>query len=266
MDNYCDKGGFVGELGLSLLVQVGRAKLLFDTGATGSFLNNARRLGIDLSDLGEVVLSHGHYDHSGGVAALYALLSDSPPPLFAGRGYDVRRFAVSATERRSIGLPFEARPAGMPEPILIERAERLEEGVFVLPRADMIDGSEIPSRFRTLSGGVEAQDDFSDELALAVIEEGGLTVISGCAHRGIVNIVRAALLAFPGIPLKAVVGGFHFSEADEAGMRQTAEALAALKPEKIFCSHCTGVRGFAALAAALPGKISWLACGASVTI
>lgn len=266
MDNYCDSGGFRGELGLSLLVDAGGKRVLFDTGATGGFLENARRLGLDLASVDEVVLSHGHYDHSGGLAALYAALASSPPPLFAGQGYDTTRFAVSAIEHRSIGFPFAERPAGMPSPTLVDSVLRLEEGIFVLPRADIVDGSAIPSRFRKLSKGGEVQDDFSDELALAVVEEGAISVISGCAHRGIVNIVRAALSAFPGLPLKAVVGGFHFSEADEAGMRRTAEALAAMEPKMVFCAHCTGVRGYAALAAAMPGITAWLACGASANI
>ncbi len=265
MDNHVDQQGFVSEHGLSLRIQARSADVVFDTGSTGAFLENARALGFELGPENLVVLSHGHYDHSGGLAALFKG-PQCPSVLYAGRGYGRTRYAVAGAERRSIGLPFAERPVGMPEPFIVSVPEQLDEGVFILPAAEMKDGSAPLERFRMETEAGEAIDDFSDELSLAVIEEDGLSVITGCAHRGIVNIVASARGLFPGVPLKAVIGGFHLSSAEEGEIGRVASALAAFDPGKLFCMHCTGVRGYAGIAAALSGRTAWLSCGSSVTI
>jgi len=265
MENFCEKGGFRGEHGLSLRIQARSADIVFDTGSTGAFMENSRALGFEPGPDNVGVLSHGHYDHSGGLAALFKG-PRRPAVLYAGHGYDRKRFAVAGKERRSIGLPFSPRSDGLPDPFIVSFPEQLDEGIFILPAAEMKDGSKPLERFRTEAEGGEALDYFSDELSLAVIEEDGLSVVTGCAHRGIVNIVASARGLFPGIRLKAVIGGFHLSIAEDGEIVRVASALAGFDPGRIFCMHCTGVRGYAGIAAALPGRTAWLSCGSSVTI
>jgi 7,8-dihydropterin-6-yl-methyl-4-(beta-D-ribofuranosyl)aminobenzene 5'-phosphate synthase len=189
-------------------------------------------------------------------------LGGDPPPLFAGAGFDASRISIHDSGREAIG--FES-PADRPV-IIIERPEEVASGLYILPRADRIDGSEPSPRFLRSADGIERVDEFDDELSLVAVLPEGLAVVTGCAHRGIVNIVESARLAFPGAPIKALVGGFHLVDAPEEELSRIGEGLAALEPGAVYCSHCTGLRGFSALSSALPSKVAWLSCGMRISL
>ena len=91
-------------------------------------------------------------------------------------------------------------------------------------------------------------------------EPAGLVVVTGCAHRGIVNIVEASRKAFPGRPVAAVVGGFHLVDAPDEALGRVIDAMVRIGPARILCGHCTGPRAYASLRASLPG-VSWLSIG-----
>jgi 7,8-dihydropterin-6-yl-methyl-4-(beta-D-ribofuranosyl)aminobenzene 5'-phosphate synthase len=266
MDDYCPQRAFVGEHGLSFYIEIGVSRLLFDTGQSGLILDNARRLGIDLSSLDAVVLSHGHYDHGGGLAAL-GELSRRPIPLYAGNGLTDSRYSKAGDKLVSIGLESVAATIGKAFlACIVESRCEIAKGLCILPKADRTDGSSDSPRFRRISEGTEVVDCFDDELSLVAYDEEGIAVITGCAHRGIVNIARQAMEAFPGRPLKALIGGLHLVDASPEALAMTAAAVAALEPKAVYCSHCTGLSGYAALDAALPGKVSWLSCGMRIDL
>ena len=266
MDDYCPKRGLRGEHGLSFYIETGGLKLLFDAGQSGNFLENAQFLGVDLSHLNAVVLSHGHYDHGGGLNALYESRYPLPPPLYVGRGFDAPRWAKHEDGFKAIGLAALALPPGAPAPIVIDTFNELAQRVFFLPHVERFDGTEPNPRFRTMSKEDNRIDTFDDELSLVIEADDGISVVTGCAHRGLANIARSALQLFPGKALKALIGGFHFVDIPEATLSKAAAMVAELAPEKVFCSHCTGLPGFAALLAAMPGKVSWLSCGTRVEL
>jgi 7,8-dihydropterin-6-yl-methyl-4-(beta-D-ribofuranosyl)aminobenzene 5'-phosphate synthase len=266
MDDYCPKRALVGEHGLSFYIETGLARLLFDTGQSGLILDNAHHLGIDLSSLDAVVLSHGHYDHGGGLAAL-SELTRRPIPLYAGKGFGDPRYSKVGDKLISIGLEAIVAAIGKAFPVcIVELQCEIAKGLFILPKAVRIDKSSASPRFRRICEGMEVVDCFDDELSLVVQDEEGISVITGCAHRGIVNIAKAAKAAFPGRPLKALVGGLHLVDASPDALAKTTAAVAALEPEAVYCSHCTGLSGYAALCAVLPGKVSWLSCGTQINL
>jgi 7,8-dihydropterin-6-yl-methyl-4-(beta-D-ribofuranosyl)aminobenzene 5'-phosphate synthase len=262
MDDYCPRRGLVGEHGLSFLVEAGGKRVLFDAGQDGAFMRNAEALGVDLSGLDAVVLSHGHYDHGGGLGALYSLPARSP--LYAGRGFDLPRRAADPSGSLDIGLADFAA-LGI-QARIVSGLTQLAPGLFILPRAEILDALVPNPRFRVIEGGGERLDEFEDELVLVSDEAEGLVVVTGCAHRGIVNIARSALAAFPGRPLKALVGGFHLVGAPAAARAATARELAALGPGRIYCSHCSAPEGYASLAAELGERVSWLSGGMRILI
>jgi 7,8-dihydropterin-6-yl-methyl-4-(beta-D-ribofuranosyl)aminobenzene 5'-phosphate synthase len=265
MDDYCSKRGLVGEHGLSLYIETGVVRLLFDSGQSGAFVENARHLGIDLPSLDAIVLSHGHYDHGGGLAALAGSLR-RPVPLFAGMGFSDARYSKVGDELNSIGLESLFGNNGKIPVCIVDSVKEIAQGLYILPKAERSDGTSAATRFKRICEGNEVADAFDDELSLAVPDAEGISVITGCAHRGIVNIVRQAMAAFPGLPLKAVIGGLHLVDSSPAALAGVASGLASLEPRAIHCAHCTGLPGYADLAAALPGKVVWLSCGASIDL
>ncbi len=276
VDDFCPRRGFRGEHGLSLYVEQGSTRLLFDAGQSAAFMANAEVLGISLYALDTVVLSHGHYDHGGGLPALFAAPRAAGTRLYAGRGFDDSRWAVEGSKLRDIGL---ARPAASDlrsRATLVEKALEIADGLFLMPCAEMRRDARIDPRFRAAALGSGAPgscapettrpDLFEDELSLVSVDKGALTIVTGCAHRGILNIVEAARRAFPGKPIRAIVGGFHLGSWPDAELAEIAADLAALEPAALYPSHCTGMRGFAALDSALHGKVEWLSCGMKITI
>lgn len=266
MDDYCPRRGLQGEHGLSLLIETGGKRLLFAAGQGPAFMGNARVLGMDLSSIDAVILSHGHYDHGGGLRSLYEAFGDSAPPFFTGRDFDCYRYSRGKDGLREIGIRRPVLPTGSAKAIAITSLEPLAQSIFILPAVDRVDGTPYSKRFVRRMDGTESLDEFDDELSLVFDTPSGLAVVAGCAHRGIVNILDAARMAFPERPLAAVIGGFHLVDASEEEMDITARAIAACSPGLVACSHCTGLKGFSALYRAMPGNTVWLACGMTVEV
>jgi len=261
IEDYCPSRGLRGEHGLALYIETATARILFDAGQSDAFIANAKSLGVELGRIDAVLLSHGHYDHSGGLASLYDAIAPAKPPLYAGKGYAVPKFARNDAGLTGNGIPDSARPPRSPQAIEVGTRAAVLPGLHVLPHVEPVDGLVPAPRFRLVENGAERLDSFDDEVSLVFDEPAGLVVVTGCAHRGIVNIVEAAMKAFPGKPVAAVVGGFHLVDAPEDTIARVADAMVRIGPARILCGHCTGPRAYAALYARLPGRVSWLSCG-----
>jgi 7,8-dihydropterin-6-yl-methyl-4-(beta-D-ribofuranosyl)aminobenzene 5'-phosphate synthase len=266
MDDYCPKADMHGEHGLAYLIQSQTASILFDTGQSGAFIKNAHTLSVDLAGLDAVVLSHGHYDHTSGLADLYAAIVPARPVLYAGKGYSIPKQARRETGLAEIGIPAACLTAPVPAAAEVDALTEAFSGVFLMPRAERVDGSTALPRFRIHIDGEDRVDEFDDELSLVVDTAGGLVVVTGCAHRGILNIAESARRHFPGKPIAALVGGFHLADLPDETLDRVADGIAALAPKQIFCGHCTGTRGFAAISVRNRGYTQWLACGMKAVI
>ncbi len=247
------------EHGLSFLVEMDGRRVLFDTGKTGAFLANAAALGADLSDLDAVVLSHGHYDHGGGLRA-FAAATGFRGPLWAGSGFFDAKWSDEAGGPRFLGVDFgppylDSRGIDLRIPgdgTEKTRSTELFPGIHLLSGFPRTHAEERANpRFLADRDGARGMDDFRDELCLALEVAGGLAVVLGCAHPGLMNMLDAVGAAF-GRPVRAVFGGSHLVEADAERIRATVAYLAALDCRTVALGHCTGAEGAAALAAALP--------------
>ena len=258
--------GLRAEHGFSALVTVRRgttrSALLFDTGISPDGMAvNIERLGIDVGDLQGVVLSHGHFDHTGGFAGLARLRGRTGLPLTVHPAiWTRRRLAVP-------GAPHFEMPTLSPGALaregfqVIERRQPsllVEGSILITGEVDRTTGFErgMPPAHQAWDGHEWRHDaEVIDDQALVVNVRGrGLVVVSGCGHAGIVNIARHALRLTGVGRLHALVGGFHLSgPAFEPVIPPTVAALTELAPALIVPGHCTGWRAQHALAAALPG-------------
>ena len=259
--------------GFSALLTVTRGdkrhSVLFDSGPEDfAFERNTQRLGADLGQVGTIVLSHGHWDHSGAMfsalGAIRARNGGRTVPYYAHPGM----FRSRAMRLPNGGLRFMDDVPGI--------ADLTAQGAEVIcttePRAFLDDmfyvSGEIPrvTPFeRGLPGQVRKTEDGSgwepdellmDERWLAVnVQDKGLVVLSACSHAGIVNVLKHARASFADVPLYAVMGGLHLSGANEAIIPQTVAAMAEFKLAQIAAGHCTGWRAISALATAFGDKV-----------
>jgi 7,8-dihydropterin-6-yl-methyl-4-(beta-D-ribofuranosyl)aminobenzene 5'-phosphate synthase len=255
--------GLRAEHGFSALVSIRRGTttttLLFDTGiSTDGMSENADRLGVDLEDVQGVVLSHGHFDHAGGLAGL-AGRSGGLPMTVHPLVWTRRRLAVPGAE--AFELPTLSRRALEAEGFaVIERREPslLVDGcVLVTGEIDRTTEYEqgMPPAHQAWDGADWRHDPLvlDDQAVVVHVRGRGLLVLTGCGHGGAVNIVRHAMRLTGVDRLHALVGGLHLSGPFfEPIISPTVRALAEFAPDLIVPGHCTGWRAQHALAAALP--------------
>jgi len=240
--------GLMPEHGLAMWVERGGAHVLFDTGAGGALLPNAASLGIDLSRADAVVLSHGHYDHTGG---LEQVLDAAPrAKVYAHpRALRLRYRAAAGGKSRSIGMPRTCarrlrHEAG--RAVLSARPACVAEGIFTTGAIPRRFGPEKAGRDFFLDAACTVPDVVEDDQALLVETGGGLVVLLGCAHAGVINTLEHIRTMHPGRRIRAVIGGMHLKSASPNRLAWTLHHLGRCGAEMIACAHCTGkVAGFA---------------------
>jgi len=229
------------EHGVSFCVEANGRKVLFDTGQTGNFIENAGQLRISLDDIEYVVVSHGHYDHSGGVRSPAGLTTKFE--LVTGAGFFEEKYAERNGGYEFLGNNFTSEfldRQGIRHSELDAQVRELIPGVYVLGKFPRLHPDElINPRFKLLRGGSFVPDSFDDEIMLVIDTPKGIVALLGCSHPGMRNMLDAVKARF-NKPIHAVLGGTHLVEASAEGVRASAEYLLDGDIGTIGVSHCTG--------------------------
>lgn len=244
-ENTANKRGVLGEHGLSVLIEAQGKKLLFDTGQSGVYAHNAKRLGVRLDDIDAVILSHGHYDHAGGLEEF----PDTLPPVYVRREALEDKLCKNAdrVSFRQIGIPWVSHENGEPKTPgrigdrlhFTGEKEEIFPDIFVLGKIPA--GRELSLFWKQTAKGL-VPDRMEDEQLLVVREKAGLSVFAGCAHAGILNCLSYVEANFSGEHIRFLLAGMHLRGCGKKEIEETVSRIGEYGIERIVPLHCTGLK------------------------
>jgi 7,8-dihydropterin-6-yl-methyl-4-(beta-D-ribofuranosyl)aminobenzene 5'-phosphate synthase len=264
-----------GEWGQSLLVEIDGLKILFDTGPSGHVIDNAKKLGIDLSTIDKIVLSHGHYDHTGGLKDVLALIKGSGnrpngieiiahPDIFSEKcfylkGLPAKEIGVPGTraELEALGACFN----------LSRDPVKLADNILTTGEVQIsVDYEQIDVTLHIKEAENYIPDPLADDLSLIIKTEKGLVILLGCAHRGLINTILHAQKITGVEHIYAVIGGTHLISANKTQMDETIKALRNFDIARLGVSHCTGLKSGAILANEFEGAFFFNSAGTKTVL
>ncbi len=268
VNNTVQRHSLLAEHGLSFWMKLDSTCILFDAGQTNVIRRNAELLGIELDSADMIVLSHGHYDHTGGLDAVLQTNAKqirvfAHPEAFADKYSCASHGAV-----RDIGIPVQSRQALRKTADIIptESPVEIAKGLFVTgPVPRISDYEDVGGPFFK-DKECRQRDDLVDDQAIFFDAPAGIVVILGCAHAGIVNTLHYVMQLIPGRPIHTVIGGTHLVNADESRMDRTVAALREFDITRLMPIHCTGFAAAARLWNEFPGRVSITPVGTEVEL
>lgn len=265
------KAGLQKVHGLSLYIETGERKMLFDVGPGTLFAENAERLGIDISEVDSVILSHGHRDHGGGLE--HFLKINKRATVYMHREAGIQHYAkLFGLVPLYIGLDQKVIESNR------ERIELIDNEFELTPEISLLEtiSATFPrpesnkSLFKRGEKGL-VPDDFRHELVLVIKESDGVIIFTGCSHSGIVNMLERAKNITEKERVKAVLGGFHLhnpvnkKDASPAYLQRVGESLKSVETN-FYTGHCTGPKNFSALKSILGERLHTMNTGRVIEI
>lgn len=262
VENKVDDPFLIAEQGLSLLVEVDNHKVLFDTGQGKALCYNARQLNISLDGLDGLVLSHGHYDHVGGLK--HYLENVDKVKIIAHPYLFHKKYVEDHGNKQFIGIGLttdELRNHGA-ELVLKSTPYEIFPGVCTSGEiARITEYEKVEKKYYEKVLESEIHDELHDEQALIIDSPKGLIILTGCCHAGIVNTCRHALKITKRKKIHAILGGLHLRNASEETIAMTIQGLSELDPDMIIPLHCTGYLAMKEIAVHFGARAQFLHVG-----
>lgn len=258
VENTAQGAGMLAEHGLAYWIEWDGQRMLFDTGQGSVLVGNAYRLGIPLHNADSIVLSHGHYDHTGGLAEV--LHNGRAVSLYVHpAAFDAKYARNRDGTAREIGVPVavqEALHRHAPHVIKTESPTKVSRGLTVtgqVPRSTDFEDTGGPF---FLDAACSKPDPLIDDQSLFFETHEGIVVLLGCEHSGVINTLRYIGQLSGNKPIRAVIGGMHLVNASPARIARTIEEFRHLEVRLLAPCHCTGMAATVALWSAFPGECS----------
>lgn len=261
------------EHGLSLYIETENHKIIFDTGATNLFILNAVKLNINLQEVDYVVISHGHYDHIGGLIH-FLQLNQKAKIILKKEIFEYQYISIRQETKKNIGclpelLNYKERfiyPENAIETIDNLHVITKINSVFALPKGNNI-------LFKT-SNNVLKPDDFSHELILTIEEKNEMYVFCGCAHNGVLNTISAVQQHLPNKLIKTIIGGFHLIDSNEFVETESAQEIKYIATilkqlsfsTNYYTGHCTSNSAFNVMREILEDKLKHIEIGETLEV
>lgn len=263
VDNLCGSPNLLGEHGLSLMVETPRGSLLFDTGQGSSLIHNMGELGFSVNDVNKVCLSHGHYDHCGGLPQLLRRKPDLE--IWASVAVGAPHFSGKSDSPAFIGMDLNLRHRNF---IPVKEPTEILSGLwaFSVPVDKRAKDFIHTGKLLVPRGEGWEQDPFEDDLSLLAMGTYGPSLILGCAHSGVMNIMRYVRDTFGYDNFYSVVGGTHLSSVPKDRLTDELEDLKKeFKVDKWRPNHCTGFIP-ASLLASMNEDVQWASSGTFIEL
>lgn len=261
-DDRVSKRGFLAEHGLCLLIRHEGHTILFDTGQSDVYLHNAKELGLSLDNVDCCILSHGHYDHGGGLP--YFPDMDTHLPVYLQAGAFQRKLAPDPTACREIGFPWTPS-----DPALHRFDMNIVSGeTHPLPNMTLLTAIPYVHHFEYHPVGLYVEvngetvpDRMADEQILVIETERGLAVFLGCSHPGVINCLTQVQHRFSGKPIDMVMGGMHLGNVGTRRLNETIRHFQAMEIRLVVPLHCTGISAICAMERRLGDRCRVLCAG-----
>lgn len=243
-NNIVRKRGLLAEHGLSLLIEFNGKFILFDTGQTDVYVHNAKSMGHDLKQVENIILSHGHYDHCGG---LEFFPFNNSPKIYINNSAFFKKIGINSdgVTFRDIGIPWNINKETFNNSnfVFTKSYEQIDSGVYLLsgiqnyPSMDKLSENIIVER-----DGIKKIDKMEDEQLLVIKDENGINIFVGCSHPGIISCIKHVVDFFPNEKITTLIGGMHLERENESELLKKMQKLESFGIKKIIPLHCTGIK------------------------
>jgi len=241
-DNYVDSAGMIAEHGFACLIETGSERILFDTGQGSALINNLKTMGID-GKFDKIIISHGHYDHTGGISKSFDELSEYCSDIYASHNIFDEHLAQRPDGSYNF-IGFEKGESDVASKYNLhfnDKLTEISENIYLSGVIKRYEAFDADKRLYVRIDGECCKDMFRDEQYLVIKTTDGIHLFTGCTHCGAINLLQHARELFPDDKLLSVTGGLHLFKSERSDVDRVITFLENESVEKIFTGHCTGL-------------------------